>query len=189
LSARDTYAQLAQRAGGIGYRINNVVYRGFAATAKLQEMHDKAIEARTKLKLDAEHENQAQELADLKLARERDRSEQKQELERREVEHQTRVKRIAYEEQLRQQEVEHQARLKRTQAEQQQAIDNDRQKAEMQLQSRQAHYDQRSNFLKTIKELQVDMTRFLVARSERPDRRIQITGDRAEQLQLHQRLS
>jgi hypothetical protein len=62
-----TYKQLLGRAAQSGYRITNVVYRGYGAAASLQQMHDQAIEARTKLQLERETEEQAQGLEDFKL--------------------------------------------------------------------------------------------------------------------------
>ena len=50
-----------------GYRINKVVYRGYGAPERLQQMHDQAIEARTKLQLERATEQQAQDLEDFKL--------------------------------------------------------------------------------------------------------------------------
>jgi hypothetical protein len=44
----------------LGYEVTKVVYRGYQASAKLQEMHNNAIEARTQLKLKGETESQAQ---------------------------------------------------------------------------------------------------------------------------------
>jgi hypothetical protein len=186
LNVRETYPQLAQRAGRIGYRINKVDYRGYEATSKLQAMHDGAIETRTRLKLEAETETQAQELADLKLAREQERVKRKQEMEREETEHQTRVKRLAHDEQLRQQQAEHESRLRQKQAESEMVIATEKQSGELKLQQREAAYQQRLAFLKSVQELQVDMTRYLVARHERPDRRIRVDGDRMAQLHLHE---
>lgn len=185
LNTRDTYPQLGQRAGRIGYRMNKVVYRGYQATDKLQAMHDSAIEMRTRLKLDAETEAQAQELADLKLTREQERCVQRQQMQREEAEHEGRVKRIAHDEQLRQRQLEHEAQMRQRQAEQEQAQAAKRQQDEMVLQRRQAVYDQRVAFLQSVRDLQVDMTRYLTARHEKPDRRIQIDGDRRAQLHLH----
>ncbi|PHS02695.1 MAG: hypothetical protein COA78_20650 [Blastopirellula sp.] len=76
------YTNLVGRAERIGYKINKVVYRGYVASDKLQLMHDDAIEQRTGLKLEAETERQAQELADLKLAREAKRDAQRREMQR-----------------------------------------------------------------------------------------------------------
>ncbi len=64
-----TYKQLISRAEQIGYRVNRVVYRGYGAKASLEQMHDQAIESRTKLQLEKATEQQAQELEDLKLER------------------------------------------------------------------------------------------------------------------------
>jgi hypothetical protein len=64
-----TYKQLTGRANQIGYRINRVVYRGYGAKASLEQMHDQAIESRTRLQLEKATEQQAQELEDLKQER------------------------------------------------------------------------------------------------------------------------
>lgn len=64
-----TYRQLGDRAQQIGYRMNRVVYRGYGAKASLEQMHDQAIESRTRLQLEKATEQQAQELEDLKLER------------------------------------------------------------------------------------------------------------------------
>jgi hypothetical protein len=178
LSQRETYPQLGQRAGRIGYRMNKVVYRGYQATDKLQAMHDSAIEARTRLKLEAETEDQAQQLADLKLAREQERARQRQDMQRADAEHQAAVGRIAHDEQLRQRQVEREQRL-----------EDRRRRVELARQRRQAVYEQRVAFLQNVRALEVDMTRYLVARHERPDRRIQLDGscgDRRTQLHLHE---
>src|SRR5262249_6731333 len=61
------YKQLTSRGAQCGYRINKVVYRGYGAPDSLQQMHDKAIEARTRLQLDRATEQQAQDLENYKL--------------------------------------------------------------------------------------------------------------------------
>ena len=67
LNELETYRQLAGRASQCGYRINKVVYRGYGAPERLQQMHDQAIEARTKLQLERATEQQAQDLESFKL--------------------------------------------------------------------------------------------------------------------------
>lgn len=62
-----TYRQLLGRASQSGYRITNVVYRGYGSADSLQQMHNQAIEARTKLQLERDTEHQAQQLEDFKL--------------------------------------------------------------------------------------------------------------------------
>lgn len=63
------YRQLVERASQCGYRIGKVVFRGYGATESLQQMHDQAIESRTRLKLERATEQQAQELEDFRLER------------------------------------------------------------------------------------------------------------------------
>src|SRR5205823_3192049 len=67
LNELDAYQQLSGRASQCGYRINKVVYRGYGAPESLQQMHDQAIEARTKLQLDRATEQQAQDLENYNL--------------------------------------------------------------------------------------------------------------------------
>ena len=169
-----TYKQLAARAGRIGYRVNKVVYRGYAAAAKLQGMHDGAIEARTHLRLAAETERQAQDLADLKLARERERAVQRQQIQQAEADHQRVLDRAAHDEKLRQQAAAAAADL---------AIDHDRRAAA--LREAEARHGRRVAFLTAVQGLQVDLTRYLVARHEKPDRRIRVDGDAAGRVRLH----
>lgn len=69
LNALATYPQLTARAAQCGYRIQNVVYRGYGAPPALQAMHQKATESRTRLQLEKATEQQAQELEDLKQER------------------------------------------------------------------------------------------------------------------------
>ena len=169
-----TYKQLAARAGRIGYRVNKVVYRGYAAGAKLQAMHDGAIEARTKLRLEAETERQAQDLADLKLGRERERAVQRQQIQQAEADHQRGLERLAHEEKLRQQAADAAAKLHA-----------DRERKAVALQHAEARHGQRVEFLTAVQGLQVDMTRYLVARQEKPDRPIRVDGNAAGRVHLH----
>ena len=175
LNDLESYPQLVGRAQRIGYRINKVVYRGYHATNKLQAMHDDAIEKRTHLRLQAETETQAQELADLKLEREAERSVKRREMEASDAEHANRMKKLAHDESLRQLLAEHQ-----------QELENDKQKNEMILQHKEAVHHEQAAYLKEIRNLQVDLTRYLVARYQNPDRLIRIDGSQTAQLHLHE---
>ena len=64
------------------YTISKVVFRGFQAGAKLQSMHDEAIQERTRLRLLEETQEQEQRASDLKLAAERRRVAKQADLER-----------------------------------------------------------------------------------------------------------
>ncbi len=175
LNHLETYPNLTLRAQRIGYQINKVVYRGYTAGRTLQAMHDGAIEARTQLKLAAETEDQAQTLADLKLTREAARAQQRQAMETQRAEHSVRLRRLKHEEQLRRQEAERQADANST-----------RRAHEIELEFQRATDDQRAGFLTTMRDMQVDLTRYLVAQYQNPDRLIRISGDHPAQFHLHE---
>lgn len=159
LNELGTYGALTNRAERIGYTVSKVVYRGYSASAKLQAMHDNAIETRTKLRLDSENEAQAQDLADLKLGREGARARQMQEMETAQAEH-----RLALAERRHAQRVAHRRARGLARQEERQALF-----AEM------ARHG-------------VDLTRYLVARHERVDRVIRMEGSRAGRVHLHERV-
>jgi hypothetical protein len=152
-----------------------VVYRGYAAGETLQSMHDGAIEARTQLKLEAETEGQAQELADLRLSREAARADEIQKMETLKTEHSVRLKRLEHEEKLRRQE-----------AEQQLDSESIRDTHQIEREHRRATDEQRAAHLASMREMQVDLTRYLVAQYQHPDRLIRISGDNDPQLHLHE---
>lgn len=175
LNDLEAYSNLTRRAQRIGYRINKVVYRGYAAGSTLQAMHDGAIETRTQLKLEAETEDQAQELADLQLTREAVRAEQQREMERAATEHSVRLKRMEHDEQLRRQAAEQEASAEAT-----------RQANTIELEHQKATDEEKTRYLATMREMQIDLTRYLVAQYQNPDRLIRISGDNGAQLHLHE---
>ena len=87
LNELSTYTQLLHRAEQCGYRINNVVYRGYGAPESLQKMHDEAIAARTSLQLEKDTEKQTQELEDYRLQCQVERSQRRRSEQTTEVEH------------------------------------------------------------------------------------------------------
>lgn len=175
LNRLETYRQLTQRAERIGYRINKVVYRGYYASDKLQAMHDSAIEVRTKLRLESETEEQAQQLADMKLTREAERTARRQHLEEAQITHDNRLKRLAHEEKLQQQ-----------QAEQLREHENRRQQNLIELEHQQAMNREQTTFLQSMQELQIDLTRYLVAQYQNPDKVIRIDAAQTPKLHLHE---
>ena len=52
LNDLSNYPLLMDRCKMIGYEVSKVVFRGYYASEQLQRMHDGAIEARVKLKLE-----------------------------------------------------------------------------------------------------------------------------------------
>merc|ERR1711902_70517 len=64
-------------------------------------MHDKAIHERTRLRLEADTENHRQDLLDLRLNKEEERSAKERELEMEKEEHQRQMEQARHQEQLR----------------------------------------------------------------------------------------
>jgi hypothetical protein len=168
------YANLVGRSERIGYRVNKVVYRGYVASDKLQAMHDNAIEARTGLKLEAETERQAQELADLKLAREAERETQRRQMQRAQTEHELQLKQL-----------QHTGELTRKEAAQKQETAYQRELKGVEVEYLQAENSERLRFLREMQGLQVDLTRYLVAQYQHPDRLIRVDGINGSQVHLH----
>jgi len=164
LNNLEVYQQLTQRAHSIGFEITKVVYRGYTASKRLQGMHDDALQARTQLRLEAETEEQAQRLSDLKLAKEQDRQRKKQEMQREEVEHNNAVLRMQHEERLLE----------------------SRQTQEAKLAEEEAANAKRLEYFGKLKELGVDINAYLQANGTRPEKLIQITeGANAANVHVH----
>jgi hypothetical protein len=175
LNELDTYPQLLRRAEAIGYRIGKIVYRGYEANGTLQTMHDDAIEARTRLKLEAETEQQAQDLADLKQDREAEREQRRRELETAAQAHRARLA-----------AADHAARLAQEKQTEEQALALRQQANAQELAHLQAKDAEQLRLLHGMADLKVDVTRYLVAQYQHPDRLIRIDGDRAPTLHVHE---
>ncbi len=174
LNELSEYTNLISRAERIGYKINKVVYRGYVASTKLQTMHDDAIEKRTALKLEAETERQAQELADLKLQREAEREQTRRDIQREQAEHDQRLL-----------QVEHAGQSKRSEADHKQHLLQQRELQAAEVEHLRGENEERLRFLHEIGGLDVDLTRYLVAQYQHPDRLIRIDGNEQNQLHLH----
>ncbi|MCA9265886.1 MAG: hypothetical protein KDA60_18620 [Planctomycetales bacterium] len=175
LNELSEYGNLVHRSERIGYRINKVVYRGYVASDKLQTMHDDAIEKRTALKLEAETERQAQELADLKLEREAEREEIRRGMQREHAEHEQRLL-----------QVQHDGDLARLEADHKLELTHQRELQLADVEHLHGENEERLRFLREIQGLQVDLTRYLVAQYQHPDRLIRVDGTGGNQLHVHE---
>ena len=149
------------------------MYRGYRAGATLQAMHDQAIETRTALKLEDETERQTQELADLKLQREHKRAIQQQVADIEAQKHRNRKEQMKADQKLTIQEQELQAELVAMQQRQDLAL------ADLKQQNAE-----RLDFLNRLQQLDVNMTDYLVAQYQAPDKFIRIDGGEAR-LHMH----
>lgn len=118
LNKLETYAQLQGRASQVGYKIHKIVYRGYSTTNALQAMHEKAIETRTRLKLERETEEQAQLLADFKQKCELERKIKTRDEEKEHEKHELEKKNLRHKQEMevfqKQFEVENEQWLKKT---------------------------------------------------------------------------
>jgi predicted Zn finger-like uncharacterized protein len=159
-----TYQQLLSRAAQCGYRINKVVYRGYGAAEALQQMHDQAIEARTRLQLDRATEQQAQDLENYKLDCQLGRASKRRTEQIQEVEHDLALARTRQEAELRQREA--------TLASQREA---ERLEADLQLAIRTSQDQEQRQHLEALRTLGVDLTAFLT--QARADQVIEFRGE------------
>jgi hypothetical protein len=163
LNELETYRQLTARAIQCGYRINKVVYRGYGAPDALQQMHDQAIQARTRLQLDRATEQQAQELENFKLDAQLARAVKRRTEQTSEVEHDLELARKRQEAELRQRGEQEEARRERLRLE-----------AELQSTIRRTQDGQQREHLSALRELGVDLTAYLT--QARADRVIELRG-------------
>ena len=163
LNELDTYKQLAARAVQCGYRINKVVYRGYGAAEALQQMHDQAIQARTRLQLDRATEQQAQELENFKLDAQLARAARRRTEQTAEVTHDLELAGKRQDAELRQRGEQESARRERLRLE-----------ADLQAVIRRAQDEQQREHLAALRELGVDLTAYLT--QARADRVIELRG-------------
>ncbi|MCA9070677.1 MAG: hypothetical protein KDA84_17225, partial [Planctomycetaceae bacterium] len=163
LNELETYKQLTNRAAQCGYRINKVVYRGYGAPESLQQMHNQAIEARTRLQLERANEQQAQDLENYKLDCQLTRASKRRSEQSAEVEHEISITQ-------QKQEAERQEKANRHELVLQQRRREREQEFEMQSRQHQQERDQ----LDALKNLGVDLTAYLT--QSRADRVIELRG-------------
>ncbi len=172
LNEIETYRQLVVRASQCGYRINKVVYRGYGVPDRLQQMHDQAIEARTKLQLERATEQQAQDLENFKLESQMLRAGKRRHEQSAEVVHQLELDEKKQEAELRAREA--QVSFRR----QQQRLDS-----ELRLENRAKQDGHKREHLTELKRLGVELTAYLT--QHRADRVIELRGTKASTSHLH----
>ncbi len=172
LNELETYRQLMSRAAQCGYRINKVVYRGYGAPDRLQQMHDQAIEARTKLQLERATEQQAQELENDKLESQMLRAGKRRHEQTAEVAHQLELDRQKLEAELRAREA--QAAFQREQ---------ERLDGQSRVERRIRQDQHLREHLAELHRLGVDLTAYLT--QNRADRVIELRGPQGGAAHLH----
>lgn len=166
LNDLDTYKQLTGRGSECGYRINKVVYRGYGAPETLQQMHNQAIEARTRLALEQANERQAQDLEDYKLQCQMSRASNRRSEQTSEVEHDLELTRKRQEAEIARRETEDAFRREQR-----------RRQADQELEIVVRQDAQRREQFASLREMGVDLTAYLT--QNRADRVIELRGSAA----------
>lgn len=172
LNELETYRQLTARAAQNGYRVNKVVYRGYDAPARLQAMHDQAIEARTKLQLERATEQQAQDLEDFKLTAQMNRATRRRTEQAVEVDTEIDLARKRQEAERQQKEADRTAQREQR-----------RRDAEAEQELRRQADERHRTHLALLKEMGVDLTALLT--QGRADRVIELRGGSGVSPHLH----
>jgi hypothetical protein len=152
LNDLQSYPQLLNRAQDVGYSIHKIVYRGYTTAASLQNLHKQSSEARTRLKLERETEEQAQKLADFKQECESQRAVHKREQEREQEVHE-----------MEKQKLRHQQEMELYQ-----------QRCGIECKEKQRLQEQQLQLLKQLKDMSVDLTAYLT--QDRADQIIELRG-------------
>jgi len=154
LNELEAFPLLLERAQGIGYAIEKIVFRGYKASSQLQAMHDAGIKTRTELQLEARTTEQRQAMEDLVLTRKVERGDQERAMEAASRAHKLELDALDHAERLRQMEAESAIRT-----------------------AQQAETDkQRLHFLAALKEQDVDLTKYLCALEGSNDNAVRIKG-------------
>ncbi len=167
-----TYKTLVSRAQQVGYRINNVVYRGYGAADSLQKMHDQAIEARTRLQLDRATEEQTQDLENYRLESQLARAATRREQQTEEVRHELQLS-----------EEKQQAELARQQSRQEFLRQQRDANARLQEQIASREAQQQRDQLGALREMDVDLTSYLT--QSRADQVIELRGGNGSAPHMH----
>jgi hypothetical protein len=166
-----TYKQLLSRAAQCGYKIGNVVYRGYGAAESLQQMHNQAIEARTKLQLDRATEQQAQELENYRLESQLGRASRRRAEQSDEVRHELELAREKNDADLKLRSRQQDFLREQRAADSRLRVDME----QLAAQQQEAH-------LQALKQLGVDLTSYLT--QGRADRVIELRGAGATHFHL-----
>ncbi|KAL5004389.1 hypothetical protein ScPMuIL_017845 [Solemya velum] len=169
------YPQLLERCKQIGYEISKVVYRGYLAHDRLQQLHDNAIETRTTLKIAYEREEQEQMLTDLKMKNEKDRTELEQKLAMEELIHTQKLKKGVVMHDL--------AMKKQTEDEKRKHFEKEK---KSELQAKTTQDGQTVAYFNSLHALGVDLNQYLLSQSTRPNRITRVVaGKNTANLHLH----
>merc|ERR1719473_2284806 len=176
-----SFGQLVNRAEMNGYNLTKVVFRGFQAGAKLQAMHDDAIQERTRLRLLEETQAQEQRATDLRLVAEQQRAAKEAELQIEQARLAAEISLSQQKAKLAEQALVDAAEQERARALHETAIAELRAKgnAEVELETRKLDVERQRNeeqlrMMREMKALNVDLTQVLISQNDVPGNLIRL---------------
>jgi hypothetical protein len=177
LSSVEAFPILRARMAQVGTALLKVVYRGYSASAQLQEMHDEAITRRTRIRLESDQAREEQEKCSMQLRCRQERSQQELALEAAEMRHRLEMSAAqkAQERELLDAEQAQELRFKRADNDEQ--LRREGEAAEVSIALRKADREQEVARFEAMQRLGVDLTQYLTAlASSKPDAYLRIDG-------------
>jgi len=135
-------------ASRIGCKIDKIVFKGYRASEALQKMQNDGIGSRTKLLIEEEKERQYQKLLDYKLEKEQQRAQKRNELAIEQAKNQLAIQEMTFNMEMKSKEIE----LEHT------------------LQRQLNIHEKEIGFLKNLKLIGVDISKYLVCQAEKPSK-------------------
>jgi len=159
------YTNLRHSSEKSGFRVINVVFRGYQPTPALLALQEQSVQTRTQLALEKETEEQKEQLRSFKQHCEFERARERHEMETSEADHKHRLKSHEVDQYINAERVKFQQKIDA------QTVEN-----EMQLQFARRTTADKADYLRTLhKDFAVDITRYLVAQlGHRPDKLIKL---------------
>ena len=170
----DSFPNLLSRAKRMGFMISKVIYRGFKADDKLQNIHDQAVSSRNNLRLTLEKEVNTQMQEETQLLAEK----QKLELEKKvEVEQMKNAFLIKKQELAQRIELE-----KKSLAEK---LRQEKETHDSYLHNEWAKYEQKLQHYKLLKSIGVDLTEYLLRENPKPGKVIKYVSNKTDSIHIH----
>eukprot|EP01090_Pellita_catalonica_P004514 TRINITY_DN14338_c0_g1_i1.p1 TRINITY_DN14338_c0_g1~~TRINITY_DN14338_c0_g1_i1.p1 ORF type:complete len:471 (-),score=87.93 TRINITY_DN14338_c0_g1_i1:4-1386(-) len=185
LNSLESYPQLRDAIDNVGFKITKVVYRGYIASAKLQMMHNDAIEARTKLQLKSETESQEQDLDDMRQERRLERLEKERKSKEEEALHAREMEKAKFTEALRQRRAEAEETQRNLDAQRRQELTYLEKRRQLENQKRHDKKESDAAYLRELRAMDVDVTRYLVSQHQHPDKIFKVEGKSSPPLHIH----
>ncbi|XP_077987770.1 uncharacterized protein LOC144442332 [Glandiceps talaboti] len=163
LNDLSVYPLLMELAKKIGYNVSKVVFRGYHASDQLTRMHEMAIKTRTKLRIDMETQEQQEELTDMKLRSELERSEMEQSLQIEQEQHRLALKKQQQEHDLTMQTKEKIEYIRQMQVE-----------GEAKLTSKKKTDEQMLSHFEKLHSMDVNITEYLLSQNPQPAKVVRV---------------